>query len=328
MGRSMKMTVVAEYHERPAEGINVVSKTLIDGLHARGHEVAVVPPDRILSRLPGLLLKPDAVTIFTHGPGPRTVLASRTLRALSRTRILWVATRPDLATCPRWLRGGRSAHAILCNRPRDDLAGVARDARLVAQPIGIAPERLAGGGAAPLWANRRQDGVPLAVHVGHLRRSRGLERLCEIKALLQDRIDIVVVASPYFEPDPGLMEELVAAGVHVDRGFVPAIADVYRSADLYLFPPPPETEGAIELPLGVLEAIACGLPVISTPFGALPEALAGARGVEFAPSEQFASAVARWVDMGQAHPRPAGLPDHLNAHRITDWVIELSAGAE
>jgi glycosyltransferase involved in cell wall biosynthesis len=324
----MRMTVVAEYRDKPAEGINVVSKTLIDGLRARGHEVAVIPPASVLSRLPRLLLKPAPVTIFTHGPGPRTVLVSRILRSLSRTRILWVATRPDLGACPRWLRGGRSAHAILCNRPRADLAGVARDAHLVTQPIGIAPERLAGGGQAPIWAGRRRDGVPIAVHVGHLRRSRGLDRLCEIKALIGDRINIVVVASPYFDPDPGLMEELLAAGVHVDRGFVPAIADVYRAADLYLFTPPPEIEGAIELPLGVLEAIACGLPVISTPFGALPEALAGTDGVEFAPSEDFAQAVVRWVDRRAANPRPAGLPDHLNAHRITERVLELATGAE
>ncbi|MEM7441329.1 MAG: glycosyltransferase family 4 protein [Pseudomonadota bacterium] len=191
------------------------------------------------------------------------------------------------------------------------------------QPIGIAPERLASSGTVPLWAELRRPGVLLAVHVGHMRRSRGLDRLREIKILLGNRIEIVVVASPYFAPDTGLMEELIAAGVHVDRGFVPAIADVYRSADLYLFPPPPESEGAIELPLGVLEAIACKVPVISTPFGALPEALAGLSGVEFVASKDFATAVARWVDRGEANPRPEGLPAYLNAHRITERVIEL-----
>jgi glycosyltransferase involved in cell wall biosynthesis len=324
----MHMTVVAEYHDKPAEGINVVSKTLIDGLRDKGHSVAVVPPDKILSRVPGMVLAPAPVTIFTHGPGPRTVLASRILRNLSRTRIFWVATRPDLAACPNWLRGGRSAHAILCNRPRDDLAAVARDAQLLAQPIGIAPERLASSGIPPLWAQRRRKGVPLAVHVGHLRRSRGLERLCEVKALLADRIEIVVVASPYFDPDPGLLEELIAGGVHVDRGFVPAIADVYRAADLYLFTPPPESEGAIELPLGVLEALACSVPVISTPFGALPQALVGTSGVEFATSQDFAQAVARWVTRGDANQRPSGLPSHLNAHRITERLIELALGTK
>ena len=96
----MRFTIVAEYHERPAEGINVVSKTLIDDLRAAGHEVRVFPPADILRRLHRLLLDRASVVVFTHGPGVRTVLVSRILRALSSRRILWVATRPDVLRCP------------------------------------------------------------------------------------------------------------------------------------------------------------------------------------------------------------------------------------
>lgn len=318
----MRCTVIAEYHDKPAEGINVVSKTLIDDLRAAGHSVQVVAPGDILRRLPTLIFDRAPVTVFTHGPGVRTVVVSRILRALSPTRIIWVATRPDLANCPSWLKGGRSAHAVICNRPRSDLAEVARGAKMIRQIIGIAPERMASGeGGAALWPGLRRPGVPLAVHVGHLRRNRGLEQMIAIKRLLGDRIDLVVQASPYFEAAPGLVEELTAAGVHVVREFVPTIAEVYRSADLYLFPAPPEQEGAIELPLSVLEAMACGTPVISTDFGALPEALADEPGVIFARSTDFVAAVASWVETPpQTRARPAGLPERLNAHRLADVV--------
>lgn len=276
----------------------------------------------MLQNLPRLVLQPTALTVFTHGPGVRTVLACALLRCLSRSRLVWVATRPDLTKLPAWLKGRRTAHAVICNRPRPDLQAAAADARIIAQPIGISPERMAGeqGGK---WPHLAAHGVPIAVHVGHLRRSRGLERLCEIKAILGDKIEIVVVASPYFEPAPGLMEELTAAGVHVDRGLVPKIAEVYRSADLYLFPAPPESEGAIELPLSVLEAMACRVPVISTPFGALPEAVAGAAGVRFATSENFAAAVADWFVHRSDPAQPEGLPPHLDAHRLADRIQEL-----
>jgi glycosyltransferase involved in cell wall biosynthesis len=320
----MSITVIAEYHEAPAEGINVVSRTLIDDLRASGQFVRIVSPDRLLQNLPRLIFRPSRLTVFTHGPGVRTVLVCAIMRRVSRSRLVWIATRPDLSRLPKWLSGRSTAHAVICNRRRTDLHMTAPDAEVIIQPIGIAPERLAGGQSGR-WPAIAAKGVPVAVHVGHLRRSRGLERLCEIKALLGDRIEVVVVASPYFEPAPGLMEELVAAGVHVDRGFVPTIADVYRSSDLYLFTPSPESEGAIELPLGVLEALSCSVPVISTRFGALPEFLEGANGVQFAASQDFAEAVATWVARGAANPRPDGLPDHLNAHQIARRVLDLYA---
>ncbi len=318
----MNITVVAEYHEAPAEGINVVSRTLIDDIRARGHTVRIVPPARLLQWLPRLILRPSRLTVFTHGPGVRTVLACRILRLLSQTRMIWIATRPDLGRLPGWLRGRSTAHAVICNRPRADLASAAADARVVRQPIGIAPERLVASDVRK-WPDLARRGVPIAVHVGHLRRNRGLERLVEIKARLGDLIEIVVVASPYFDPDDALLAELAGVGVHVDRGFVESIADVYHSADLYLFPPPPESEGAIELPLSVIEAIACGLPVVSTPFGALPEALAGVEGVHFVASDGFADAVVKILQEGMARPRVGGLPPHLDAHRVADRVLEL-----
>ena len=324
----MLINIVAEYNDKPAEGVNVISKTLIDDLRALGHEVVIFLPKRILFHLPWLFFRSAPVTVFTHGPGPRTVFISRILRAFSQTHIIWVATRPDLDNCPRWLRDGHSAHTILCNRPSAKFAEVARDADIQIQPLGVAPKRLHKGDHPPHWAKDRREGVPLAVHVGHLRKSRGLHRLCEIKALINDNIDIVVVASPYFTPDRSLLQELLTAGVYVEQGFVPDIANVYHSADLYLFPPPPETEGAIELPLSVLEAIACGLPVISTPFGALPETLAGTKGVEFTPSQDFAQAVAHWVGRGSLNPRPDGLPDHLCSYRIAERIAELAMKAE
>lgn len=313
---------MADYHDAPAEGINVVSKTLIDDLRAAGRDVRVVSPAALLRRLPALLWDRAGLTVFTHGPGVRTVLASRILRLLSPTRIVWLATRPDISTCPNWLKGGRTAHAVICNRARADLAGVARGAVVIEQVIGIAPERLVSSGERR-WPELRARGVPIAVHVGHLRRTRGLERLVEIKARLGDRIEIVVVASPSFEPEPDISDELLAAGVHIDRGFVAAIAGVYLAADLYLFPPPPDSEGAIELPLSVLEAVACGLPVVATAFGALPEVLRDVTGVRFVDGAGFADMVEQIIGAGLEN-RPVSLPANLNAHRLAERVLAIA----
>ena len=58
-------------------------------------------------------------------------------------------------------------------------------------------------------------------------------------------------------------------GVRVISQYLP-IAEAYHLADGYIFPARDEV-AAIGLPLSVLEALACNLPVVATPFGGLPE---------------------------------------------------------
>jgi glycosyltransferase involved in cell wall biosynthesis len=77
-----------------------------------------------------------------------------------------------------------------------------------------------------------------------------------------------------------LIAGLESAGVIVRHEFIPRIEDYYRAADLYVFPVE-HGSGAIEFPLSVLEAMACDLPVVTTPFGALPEYFTEGEGLCF-----------------------------------------------
>lgn len=315
--------IVADYTHAPSEGINVISKTIIDDLRNGGYDLDVMPPSEMLKSIPRLLLKQPRRIIFTHGPGVRTVFTSWILRLFSRAKIIWLATRPDVATPPEWLKGRKTAHIVIGNRTRPELSAVAPDASFVRQFIGIAPERLQVSQNAPsMWPELRQRQVPIAVHVGHLRRSRGLDLLIEAKKMIGDRGEIVVQGSPNFPPDPGITEELRSGGVHVMNGHISEISRIYRSADLYLFPVKPEDRGAIDLPLSVLEATACGCPVISTDFGAIPEAFDGVAGVTIVNSADFAKTVSEAI-LRMPLERPTGLPEHLDVHRITDILRDL-----
>lgn len=119
---------------------------------------------------------------------------------------------------------------------------------------------------------RRAWGVPadakVVTHVGHLKGKRNLGNLLAFQAL--PGYHVLVVASSSTTQDEALKQSLRHVGATVIDTYVERIEDVYRLSDIYLFLAQAPT-AAIDLPLSVLEAMACNLIVISTPFGGLPD---------------------------------------------------------
>ena len=117
------------------------------------------------------------------------------------------------------------------------------------------------------------------LHAGHLNRGRGVQDLARMARRADEQM--IVVGSRSTPHDPELVRELRVAGVRVIDQTVEDIAELYQLADCYLFPVRGETS-SIDLPLSVLEAMACDLPVVARPFGALPRLFGAAAGVHFA----------------------------------------------
>ena len=133
---------------------------------------------------------------------------------------------------------------------------------------------------------RRRYGVPLdrqvIAHVGHLRNPRNLTFFQTLRSL--GNYHGLVVASTSTPQNATLRNALLNAGTTVVDTFVPTIEDIYRMSDVYLF-----LTGfrgaAIEMPLSVLEAMACNLVVISTRFGGLPDYFPSGRGLFYCDGE-------------------------------------------
>jgi len=133
---------------------------------------------------------------------------------------------------------------------------------------------------------RRQLGLDerrfTVLHIGHLERGRNTELLSDVVKLGYQG---VLVATTSTKPNLTLQAKLEKDGVVVIRKYFKNIEDVYRIADCYVFPTL-NSRNAVSIPLSVLEAMACDLPVISTHFGGLPRMFSEGDGLLYAGTKE------------------------------------------
>lgn len=116
----------------------------------------------------------------------------------------------------------------------------------------------------------------VVLHVGHLKSGRNVDKLTYIG----DEYQVVLVVSSVTEKDIILQRQLKERNnVTIISSYLKNIQEVYQMADVYLFPVQKE-ENCIDIPLSVLEAAACNLPVVTTEYGEL-KAFKGCKGFLF-----------------------------------------------
>lgn len=104
----------------------------------------------------------------------------------------------------------------------------------------------------------------VVLHIGHLIRVRNLEILSKIQG---NGCQVLIIGSPHAKADKNVVKTLTSRGCIIWQKYFENIEEIYQLADCYVFPV--KKGHTLLMPLSVLEAMACNLPVISVNFNGL-----------------------------------------------------------
>jgi glycosyltransferase involved in cell wall biosynthesis len=121
-----------------------------------------------------------------------------------------------------------------------------------------------------------QDNL-VVLHVGPIRKRRNIRLFEELQ---KEGNQVIIIGRESQEPDINLYQTLKRKGCMIGMHYIKNIEEVYALSDCYIFPSFDE-HSCIEIPLSVLEAMACNLPVITTKFRALPRVFDEGNGLFF-----------------------------------------------
>jgi glycosyltransferase involved in cell wall biosynthesis len=160
--------------------------------------------------------------------------------------------------------------------------GALPPARARVIPYGVDGERFAPGKDAGSREWRRQLGIAdqdlVLLGVGRMATKKGFQVLVDVLPDLlaeHERLHVVLAGGGDLEADLMARTESMRGRVHfpgsVDRQRLPAL---YRAADLFVLPAVHDRRGnVVGLPNVILEAMASGLPVVSSAISGIPLAI-------------------------------------------------------
>ena len=171
------------------------------------------------------------------------------------------------------------------------IRGINPTCRVIGVPNGVDTARFSPGPAAPDVLSLRQGRSLAVAIVGHISDVKGYRAFIDAAADIARRHDVVFFAVGGETTQPGaraqfesrvrelnLQERFHFLGARQD------VPDVLRAMDIVCLPS--LAEG---LPLAILEAMATGAPVVATPVGGVPEAVAdGETGFLIPPDDDHA----------------------------------------
>jgi len=266
------------------EGMKKITLELYKKLSER-NQVLIVEPRKMFNLTFWRKVRSFSPNILHYVPGPtiRSLIFLKIVKVLSGSKPKTVvsATKPYFSILSRQFIRFLKPNFVLTQSLKFEKFFQKYGCKVDFLPNGVDIEKFRPSSESEKHHLRRKYKIEsdkfIVLHVGHLKKNRNLEILAEIKKLAG--FQVIVVGGTSMPMDVKVKNLLEESGCIVWRRYFENIAEIYGLADCFVFPTQDLGEstlyrkynqiGAVDLPLSVLEAMACNLPVISTRFGAL-----------------------------------------------------------
>lgn len=289
----MRVALIGDFKGQNDEGMRHISHTIARRVGAIHTTLEIHTRFAFSSKTLRQLaqFKPDIIHYLT-GPTVRSWLILFLYKNFLRGSFtISSAVRPFFKPSQYWLLRFLKPDLVLTQDARWEQVFIRQGAKVIFLPNGVELERFKPLDAARVKIIRAEykirEDARIVLHVGHIRMNRNLELLTALHG--KGNIEVVVVGSTAFPPDPAIRQLLHERGIRILEGYIPKIEEVYACAELYVFPVQIPGElpqhydqvGVIDMPLSVLEAMACNVPVVTTASPALQRVFTADEGLRW-----------------------------------------------
>jgi glycosyltransferase involved in cell wall biosynthesis len=277
----MKIAILGSYSKLLDEGMANVSYYVYRNLSSKYTGVCLLNVQNVYSVKfwrDILAFKPNLIHLFP-GPTVKGLILVKLIRLLTGSRSVVSATQPILPKYFKIFSSFLRPDIVIVQSKKSEILFNSLNYKTIFIPNGVDTDKFAPVNYERKVELRKKFGFDerdfIVLHIGPLKEGRNQKSLLQL-----NNAKILLVLSTSAGSEEWLHKELAKTNVTIWRGFFPNIEDVYAIADVYIFPVFEELN-SIEIPLSVLEALACNLPVITTRYGGLNTILQDGEGLFF-----------------------------------------------
>lgn len=212
---------------------------------------------------------------------PASIFRTFMLSIMSKKKVavLFVLRHPMRKLAKLFLKGSK-AHIVTLSRKSFEFYSAIVGKRVLYLKTGVDVHQF-----APVDDNQKIElkqkygldkNKPVILHVGHLNEGRNIEAL---GGITEDK-QVLLIISTICNQNEEIRTRLESKNnIRIIDEYCPEIHEIYQLSDVYVFPVMKE-ENCIDVPLSVLEAASCNIPILATPYGELREFI-GENGIIF-----------------------------------------------
>ena len=282
----MRICIFSNYGGYLDEGMGNIAFALHRELEKR-HTVLHVKLNIFSLLSPGFWIKirlfhPEIIH-YIPGPSILSLVILKLLKCYCRNvKTISTATQPNIVILPGFLMRLLIPDLVITQSLNSEKLFRSIGCNTISVPNGVDSNKFVPVTKEDKIALRKKYDFPqnmfIALHVGPIKKGRNVELLA---ALNQGQsVQIAIIGSITNAMDRKVYRNLISAGCIVMRQYFEHIEELYSLSDCYLFPTE-HKKHCIEIPLSVLEAMSCNLPVISTKYGGLMKFFSESNGLYF-----------------------------------------------